>query len=165
MGVLHLGVIDVAYSDADTPGAQTTYTVAKDLEQRYQVMEVFVEQHREEIVAAVTQRYKYALHRLMEGNSERLAQREWPMPKIVSAFRDYLSRDEWQQVTGRTIGAAKRGISHRFKNPEGRTVRAGSIVSGKASKYAKGPAIFGAPRPAFIDTGLYRRAFQSWLTP
>ena len=165
MSTLHLGVIDVAYSDADTPGAQTTYQVAKILEEKYEVMRVFVQTHEADIVDAVTTKYRNVLNRVMEGNTSQLNQREWMMPKIVDEFRDYLSTDEWQKTTGRTIGAAKRGISHRFKNPEGRAVRAASIVSGKADRYVKGPAEFGLPRPAFIDTGLYRRSFQACITP
>lgn len=165
MSTLHLGVIDVAYSDADTPGAQTTYQVAMILEKKYDVMRTFVRLHEDEIVSAVTQRYQNVLNRVMEGSSAALHQREWPMPKIVSAFRGYLARDEWQKSTGRMIGAAQRGISHRFKNPEGRAVRASSVVSGAASQYGVGPAVQGQPRPAFVDTGLYRRSFQAWLTP
>lgn len=165
MGTLHLGVIDLAYSDADTAGGQTTFQVAEILEEKYQVMKVFVQQHEDEIVKAVTDRYRNVLNRVLEGNSRALNEREWPMPKIVSAFRDYLSNDEWQKVTGRSIAAAKAGISHRFKDPTGRAVRVGSIASGKATKYTIGAARQGEPRPAFIDTGLYQRSFQAWLTP
>ena len=165
MSTLHLGVIDVAYSDADVPGAQTTYHVAKELEERYEVMRIFVQQHEDEIVTAVTDRYRNALNRVMEGNRSMIKQREWPMPKIVSAFRDYLANDEWQKATGRTIGAAKAGISHRFKNPEGRAVSANSVVQGKTTKFTLSAAKSSQPRPAFIDTGLYSRSFVAWLTP
>lgn len=146
MSTLHFGVVDLAYSDADTPGAQTTYQVAKRLEEEYDVMGTFVRLHEDEIVTAVTDKYRNVLNRVMEGNSGQLNRREWMMPKIESGFRDYLSRDEWQQATGRTIAAAQRGVSHRFKNPERRAKNHG-------------------PRPAFIDTGLYRRSFRAWLTP
>jgi len=148
VSILHLGIVDVAYSDADTPGAQTTFQVAELLEERYDVMRTFVQLHEGEIVTAVTDKYRNVLNRVMEGNGAQLHQREWQMPKIGSAFRDYLSRDEWQKATGRQIGAAQRGISHRFKNPEKRA----------SAKEAQ-------PRPAFVDTGLYRRSFRAWLTP
>lgn len=146
VSTLHLGIVDLAYSDADTPGAQTTYQVAKLLEDKYDVMGVFVKQHENEIVAAVTDKYRNVLNRVFEGNSRALNQREWPIPKIASAFRDYLRSDEWQKATGRTIAAAQLGISHRFKNPEKRVKNHG-------------------PRPAFIDTGLYSRSMRVWLTP
>ncbi len=146
MSKLHLGVIDAAYSDPDAPGAQTTYRVAKILEKKYDVMGVFVEQHEGEIAEAVTKIYQNDLNRIIEGGRSRLGRGESPVPKIESAFSDYLARDEWQTVTGRRIAAAQAGISHRFKKPKART----------------GPES-GDARPAFIDTDLYRSSFRAWL--
>ena len=65
------------------------------------------------------------------------------MAQIESAFRDYLSADEWQKTTGQAIAAAQNGVSHRFKKIKGKTR---------------------GPRPAFIDTGLYARSFKAEIS-
>ncbi len=160
---LHLGVVDVAYSDPETEGATTTFEVAERLEREYDVMGVFVGAHKKEITKALTQRYAGIINTVANGGPKP-DRKHIPMPKIDSAFRDYLSADEWQSITGRVIMAARMGVSHRFKNADNKFITAKSIAEGKdqpATMVLKKPR---GPRPAFIDTGLYSASFRSWLT-
>lgn len=138
MSTLHLGVRDVAYTDTDHPDATTTYQVAKILEENYGVMQVFWEAHKREIVQEVARNYLTAVDDLVSGTP---TGREWPLPKTESAFRDYLDSDEWRKETGVMIMAAVMGKSSRKKG----------------KKYA-------SARPAFVDSGLYKRSFQAWMT-
>lgn len=137
MSRLVFGVRNVAYTDAEHPESTTTYQVAKILEDRYDVMGVFYKIHHQEIIDRIAKRYLDRVKDLMDGKP---SPRRWPMERIDSLFRDYLSADEWQSYTGETIQAAQKGRSSRKK----------------AKKYATG-------RPAFIDSGLYRRSFRSWI--
>ena len=141
MGVLmskvELGVDDVAYSDED--GGVTTYQVAKILEQKYQVMEVFYKAYHKKIAEEVQRKYAMMLKRYLKDGKTWGEQTELPMDDTRALFSDYLDRDEWQQITGRTIMAA-----------------AGKSIRKKNKSYT-------GPRPAFIDTGLYRRSFRAFL--
>lgn len=140
MSILKLGVTDVAYVDGENPGATTTYQVAKILEDKYDVMGVFYEIHGKQIVEDVAQKYTNLVTDLIEGNSAPLKQKRWMLPKVDSAFRDYLANDEWQQETGNVIKAAAEGKTSRKKKKT-----------------------YGTARPAFIDTGLYSRSFKAWI--
>ena len=167
MQKLHLGVEDVAYSDPDAKGATTTGQVAEILEDKYHVMRVFTELHGQEIADALAKDMANSLDAML--NNERISKvpLAGAMAQIESAFRDYLSADEWQKTTGQAIAAAQNGVSHRFKSIRtGKTVRASSIASGKTSgadvtivrKKSRGP------RPAFIDTGLYAASFKAEIS-
>ena len=141
MTTLHLGVTNVAYTDPDEKGATTTGKVAEILEDKYHVMRVFVQLHEQLIGEEITKRYAALLNtqRISGGKVDLGA--DIMMPKLESAFRDYLGADEWQKTSGQVIAAAQNGVSHRFKKP-------------KAKR---------GPRPAFIDTGLYSASFRSWI--
>lgn len=136
-----LGVHNVAYTDPEHPGLTTTGEVAERLEQDYDVMAVFVERHRKEMMADVGKRLAQTVNALFRGRP--VMRKGIQLSRTEVEFRQYLSQDEWQTHTGRVIQAARLGRSSRFK-------KAG----------AKRP-----PRPAFIDTGLYQRSFRAWLEP
>lgn len=140
MSTLKLGVVDAAYSDGENVGATTTYEVAKILEEKYDVMNVFYKIHGKQIVEDIAQKYTQFATNLIEGNSTALKQKRWMLPKVDSAFRDYLANDEWQQETGNVIKAAAEGKTSRKKKKT-----------------------YGTARPAFIDTGLYSRSFKAWI--
>lgn len=140
MPTLHLGVLDIAYSDPDAPGAVTTGEVAEFLEKKYHVMQVFYELHGQEIADKLGQSVAEQMESLLQGNRtgglENLS-----VDGIDNMFRRYLDADEWQKISGQTIAAAKAGVSHR-----------------KKGKKRKGS------RPAFIDTGLYQQSSRAWMT-
>jgi len=162
--VLHLGVVDFAYSDPDEKGGTTTGKVAGYLEGKYHVMRVFVELHEEEIADIVAKRYIGMINTMANGGPKPDSQ-NIPMDKVDSAFRDYLGADEWQHASGQVIAAAQDGVSHRFINPMNtRLMRVGGDKHGKGAKMVLREGEQRGARPAFIDTGQYSAAFRSWLT-
>lgn len=61
--------------------------------------------------------------------------------KVEDSFKKFLSQKEMEKLGYRGVPtkAALMGVSHRFKKKRG------------------------APRPSFIDTGLYQSSFRSWI--
>lgn len=137
MSVVHLGVIDVAYTEDGK--ATTTGQVAEILEANYAVMQTFVDLHEGDIADALADRMAGLLE-TSESTSLR-GMREVDFPEVDRMFRDYLDAGEWERVTGNapTIAAAT-GYRSRKKHP---------------TKQDQG-------RPSFIDTGLYRKSFRTW---
>ena len=142
--ILHLGVTDVAYSNASEDGASsatTTGQVAEILEAEYDVMHVFYAKYEKEIAEQISQRLKVLLEARLQGGGSSVAMREIFLPKTETAFKKYLDMREWRGVTGRVIMAAVMGVSHRKKDKK-------RVTS----------------RPEFIDTGLYQQSMKEWLT-
>lgn len=163
MATLHLGVIDVAYSDPDASGASTTGQVAQILEDKYHVMRIFAEEHWDELEELVADAIVGQLETARSGIIPQIPNID--VQKLDAAFRDFLDSNEIQSILPERIQAADEGISHRFKNAQNRTVKASDVVSRGSgaglSIVAKKPR---GPRPAFVDTGLYQASFRSWLT-
>ncbi len=139
---LCLGVLNVAYADPDAKGITTTGEVAAKIEDEYDVMDVFYRLHGTEVKKAVADELIARMNDFIEGRTHRKS--TVTLPKVQSAFRDYLSRDEWQKETGWKIAAAKAGSSQRFKDSKNKKKKRGA-------------------RPAFIDTGLYSASFRAWI--
>ena len=159
---LVFGVVDVAYSDPESGKVTTTGGVAEVLEKKYHVMRVFYELHEKKINAQVVD----TLHGMIETVAQGGPRRKGPimLDKVETAFRNYLSQDEWQKASGQTIQDAKNGISHRFKDAQNRTVSAQAVAGSSGKGLKKVIVVSRGPRPAFIDTGLYSASFKSWLT-
>lgn len=136
---LDLGVWNIAYSDPDIKNATTTEQVAEILEKKYGVMQTFFDTYKEEIGEQVVDGLIDILESRLQG-APAVALNDIPLPKIEKMFSNYLSRDEWQKITGQVIMAAKLGISHR-----------------KKGKKRKGP------REAFVDSGTYQKSFAAWF--
>lgn len=167
MTVLHLGVIDVPYSASsfeagtknkplgqarrgkantphnNSPGTQTTGEVAEILEERYHIMETFFEDVGAELIGdALAQSVGNAIENLVMGAPSTVAPFAEAESEIETAFKLFLSQQEMDNVVpGVPTQAAQEGVSHRFRHP-----------------YAKR-----APRPSFIDTGLYQANFKAWV--
>jgi hypothetical protein len=157
--VLNLGVISQPYR---TPGqrqhgktgkpgkkrkaqisAITTYDVAKILEARYHVMEVFFEAHAEEIAEMMVKAYAGALETALMRFQMPVDLAATGISQIKKAFNSFLDQGEMEQmgIPGVPTLAALHGVSHRFKHPYARR----------------------AARPSFIDTGLYESSFIAWV--
>lgn len=147
MTTLHLGVLDVGYTDAQ--GTTTTGDVAEILESRYHIMRTFVELKEDLIARVLVDQVAGAIESIAQG--KRMTP-DWKpsMGKIEEAFRDFIDSGEMQtQFTsfaqtlpeGLTIQAAAEGINHRMKDPD-----------------------TGTSRVAFKDTGLYQASFRAWVT-
>ena len=138
MSKVSLGVLEVAYTDEE--GATTTGEVAEILEKKYDVMATFVDAHADKIKDDVASVYVLFLNNYLKTGETWGGHKEFPLEKVDSEFSDYLDRDEWQRITGRTIMAAALGLSSRKKDKQ-----------------------YSGPRPAFIDTRLYQRSFRAFL--
>ena len=124
--------------------ARTTFDVAKILEAKYHVMEVFYEAHQTEINQMIVDAYAGAVETaIMRGRLPTMNLADTGIDKIKKGFSDFLDQEEMASlgVPGVPTDAAKHGVSHRFKHP-----------------YAKRPR-----RPSFIDTGLYQASFVAWV--
>ncbi|HQT24977.1 MAG TPA: hypothetical protein PLK99_00060 [Burkholderiales bacterium] len=130
----------MAYSDPEVKGSVTTGEVAEFLESKYHVMEVFYELYQQKIAEKLAAAMAEKIESIAQGNPN-VRLKTFDVGDIELAFRQYLSADEWQKISGQRIAAAELGISHRKKDKK----RAG-------------------PRPAFIDTGLYQQTFKSWVS-
>lgn len=154
MVTLNLGVVDVAYSDAD--GGKTTGEVAGYLEDEYHVMRTFLELYEDKIGEFLADAMAGEIESLAQGKpvtifgkgidthlGDRVIAGMSVNGKIEEAFRDYLDSGEWNRVSGQAIEAADAGVNHRKKSP----------YSSKNQS-----------RAAFVDTGLYQAAFRAWTS-
>lgn len=142
--LVHLGVVDVAYTENDTQ--TTTGKVAEILEANYGVMRTFVELHEDEIADELGNQLIGMLEsakqgKLSEDYTDHLI--DIHFPKVEAMFRNYLDSAEWERTSGQPTQAALMGVRHTHKRP-----------------YANGKG----PRPSFIDTGLYRASFRTWVS-
>jgi hypothetical protein len=163
---LNLGVIDIAYSDANykptrspkarlgaakrgkidvpkTPSnLKTTGDVAEILEDKYHIMEIFYELHEDVITEMLAESMSDALESLANGAPATLNISAAGNAKIEELFKKWLSERgmDATMTPGVPTEAARKGVSHRFAMP-----------------YQRRPS-----RPSFIDTGLYVANFISW---
>lgn len=153
MPTLHLGVIDIPYANAPkkhqrrsgTAGTQTTGDVAGWLEDRYHVMEIFFEENKDQIVGFLEEGITGSMESVLMGaaNFSSLDPTGKAMSEIEDRFKQFLAMKEIEGlgIPGVPTGAAQRGVNHRMKRPYVRR----------------------APRPSFIDTGLYQSSFKAWM--
>lgn len=137
---LHLGVLDVPYSDGD----RTTGGVATILEDKYHVMSTFADVvGRDAIAAAFEQSAKAAVEDLFSGApAASVSLTEAATEEVQSAFRVFVDQREMDGlVPGVPTAASLKGVNHRFSRPNAR----GNPV-----------------RPSFKDTGLYEASFRAW---
>ncbi|WP_320533662.1 hypothetical protein [Robbsia andropogonis] len=141
MPTLNLGVIDVAYTDGETKGANTTGEVAQILEAEYHIMRVFLEENEDMITDAILNGYEGAIESLAMGAPPQAVSASLNLDKVEARFRDFLSNEEMKLISGKNTQAAV----------DRETLR---------RKTKKGPQ-----RPAFVDTGLYQASFKAWVDP
>lgn len=155
--ILHLGVVDVPYVDKEAPAAQrkrikagkrpasnelTTGDVAEILEDKYHVMEVFYELHKDDVAKDLEKSVAGALETILLGGPSDVDPFGGATNKIEERFTDFLTNREMEKLGyhGVPTQAAIEGVNHRLKHP-----------------YAKK----NKRRPSFIDTGLYQRSFKA----
>jgi|SRR6185437_9647595 len=167
---LHLGVVDIPYSDqqvattidiynalkAGKPlsktarrSSVTTGEVATFLEDRYHVMETFYEDKQPKIAELFADALAGEIESVMSGGEARPnLTLGAAMGEIKAMFSTFLTvgpptEAESSGIPGVPTQAALDGVSHRLKHP-----------------YAKG----NPRRPSFVDTGLYESSFIAWVT-
>lgn len=150
--ILHLGVIDIPYAQAPprrrarkvTSGTQTTGDVAGWLENKYGVMQSFYDTKKDQVAAAIENGLQGALENMMMGRSSFAVDPFGAATSTIEdSFKQFLATKEIEGlgIAGVPTQAALRGVSHRMKRPYARR----------------------APRPSFIDTGLYQSSFKAWV--
>jgi hypothetical protein len=145
---IHLGVVDIPYQQFSMGPTrngkvehQTTGDVAEWLEDRYGVMEHFVDLHGDEIAKSIESSLAGALESLATGAPARLNPFGTAMSDIETLFKfTYLDKEEITKTGAQGVptAAAKKGVNHRLK-------------------LNKGPK-----RPSFIDTGQYQATMKAW---
>jgi hypothetical protein len=145
---LHFGVLDIPYTEAPEKGSkkaasgtQTTGDVATWLEDKYHVLEIFYNQHQEEIVGALENGLAGSLENMMLGapvNANIFGTAE---SEITTLFRKFIESKEMDHLgyPGVPTKASLKGVNHRLK-------------------LKKGPV-----RPSFRDTGLYEASMRAWV--
>ena len=156
---INLGVIDQPYlNDAGEKKATTTSEVAQLLEDKYHVMETFFYVNEDNITKYLENSLDTALNAMISGATVKpfIAAEG----QIERDFKQFLSNQVMDQlgIPGVPTKAALDGVSHRFKWSIN-NVTTWELVRGKRVKVKK----YGAPRPSFIDTGMYQAAFKAWF--
>lgn len=150
MPILHLGVVDVPYVRAPSnrrkrgkvrAGTVTTGDVATWLENRYQVMETFVQLHEADMARDLEDSLSGSLESFLMGAPVSLDPLGGATSKIEDRFKQFLSQAEIEKLgrPGVPTQAALAGKSSRFKGKRGKR------------------------RPSFIDTGLYQSSMKVWV--
>lgn len=132
-----LGVINMPYDYGDT--SATTYEVAEELQDRYQLFTHFFETHSDEICAEVGEAVACSLINHIQHGAP-LTQGEL-LGETMQQFNIFLEREEMAglAVDGVPTLAALEGKNSRLKQE-------------------KGPR-----RPSFIDGGLFKSSFVAWI--
>jgi len=134
--ILHLGVIDIPYSDEDI----STGDVAEILESQYHVMQTFYDFHQTEISEYMADSVAGALENIMSGAPAGQNPFGTAENNIQERFVDFLNMQEMDGLKGIPTKASLEGVSHRKKSKKN-----------------------GAPRPSFVDTHQYRDSMVAWI--
>lgn len=140
MTVLHLGVLDVPYSD----GKRSTGDVAQILEDKYHVMELFAEDYGADAISkAFEEAARDALEDLLSGAPvDSLSLTQSATDDIETAFKTFIDRRGLDYIVpGVPTKASLKGVNHRFKRATAKT---------------------NPVRPSFRDTGLYEASMKAW---
>jgi hypothetical protein len=130
---LYMGVIDVSYADTENT---TTGEVAQDLEGRYGILDFFTRKYGQEIADDAVETYLY----MLDGKTHKQEEGFEVLGATGEKFRRFLENKEMDgSAKGIPTKASLMGVSSRFKKKRG------------------------APRPSFIDTGLYSATFTAWI--
>ena len=160
---LVLGVLDAPYSGPPQPprkvakarkGKQkprgkakgssplpSTGDVAQILEAKYEIMATFAEAYMPEIGEALAQSVAGAITALVGGASPDQNPFGQAESEIQQGFAVFLDQQEMDGRAGVPTKAALRGVNHSLLHPYARR----------------------APRPSFVDTGIYRSHFRAWI--
>ena len=155
---LHLGVIDVPHIE---PGS-TTYTVGKALEQDYGLFSAFAEFYENSIEQAIGQDAVLALEKVLSGEHIPTDLNKifgTSTSAIDTMFNRFLDAGAIEDMgkPGVPTKAALEGKRTRFK---GKGASARGWVKGKRGITE---AVYGPRRPSFVDSGILKNSFKSWV--
>lgn len=177
MPTLHLGTLDVAYSDANGDATQTTFQVAEELEKRYAPMQTFFESRKQKIADWLADDIANAINRLVRngtaikntGTRTTRRLKQWYEPaggqriltseqssltygadqRIETEFRRFIFSNEMGNI------ADARGLGGTFAAKAGVSRRFKDVYNSKGKRKA---------RPFLVDSGLYVSTFRVWTT-
>lgn len=132
-----LGVIDMQYDYGDT--SATTHEVAEALEDKYKLFTHFWEEHKETILPEVGETLAYSIINHIQHGAP-LTSGEL-LGETMQSFNIFLEREEM-------AGLAVDGVPTQ------------AALDGKNSRLKQK---YGAPRPSFIDGGLFKSSFVAWI--
>jgi hypothetical protein len=125
-------------------GAKTTADVAKILEQKYGLFQLFYTLHQADIAQALADGMGDALASIMAGAPLTIDPHGAAMETIRDKFVTFLETEEAAgYIAGVPTAAALKGVNHRLKRP-----------------YKKS----NPRRPSFIDSSQMETAFVAWIT-
>lgn len=132
-----LGVIDMPYDYGDT--SATTYEVAEDLQEHYQLFTHFWDLHADRICAEVGEAVAFSLINHIQHGAP-LTSNEL-LAETMQEFNIFLECEEMagMSVDGVPTLAALEGKNSRLKQESGER------------------------RPSFIDGGLFKSSFVAWI--
>jgi len=151
MPVLHLGVVDIPYTQRASSkktkkvasGTQTTGDVAEWLEAKYGVMDAFYNSNKSDISIVLEEAVSVELENLLMGRPINKNAFGNKVDAVQKLFADFLDTHQAERVITKgkvPTDAAIRGVNHRMKNNKGTP-----------------------GRPSFVDTGLYQSSFKAWV--
>jgi hypothetical protein len=138
---LHLGVLDVPYTDA----SKSTGDVAEILEAKYHVIELFYEElGADHVQEALEHSADIAIKDLFSGAPAASVDLTFEATEeLRTAFAIFVDQKELDGVVpGVPTAASLKGVNHRLKHPY---------------------AAANPERPSFKDTGLYQSSFRAWV--
>lgn len=152
---IHFGVTDLPYSHGDLgksstgrQRASTTGDVAEILEGKYGVMEFFWNNHKNEIIDALSDSLSGALETALMGGPVKDLRHgmQAGASEVERLFQVMIDSKEMDhKIDGVPTQASLDGVSHRFKKK-------------RHLNKARQRTI----RPSFYDTGLYQSSFRCW---
>ena len=149
MTTLHLGVVDLPYTRVGG-GTVTTGDVAGFLENRYHIMEIFVEQHASDIVApALEVSLAGAITNLMAGAPPTNDPFGQASSKIEDGLKQFIATGEMERLGYPGVPTQASLDRASGKKRSGRFKR----------RRATGKSV------SFVDTGLYVSSAKAWFTP
>lgn len=122
---------------------KTTLQVAKELEDKYGIVETFADMNHDYFTGLFEDIFLDQFEEVVAMKKpSKTGITNKQTDKIEAKFRESLSKQKYDGVIpGVPTLASLRGVSHLRQHP-----------------YAKS-----APRPSFIDTGMYQRSFRAWI--
>lgn len=135
---VHLGVVDMPYGYGDT--SKTTFEVAEELEERYQLFTHFFDLHKDAIIREVGEDVAHALINHIQFGVP-LTQGPALLSETMREFNIFLESSEMEglSIDGVPTHAALEGKNSRLKQEKGQR------------------------RPSFIDGGLFKSSFIAWI--
>jgi hypothetical protein len=155
MPVLHLGVDDIPYVNAPSPGQNkvtagtvTTGDVAGWLEDKYHVMEIFALEHEADIAADLEHGLAGALESLLMGAPPSLDAFGAGTSRVEERMKEFISNGEMDALG--YPGVPTQAAIDRA---------AGNKRSARMTRARKS----NAKAVSFYDTGLYQSSMKAWV--